>query len=192
MRRFARRVVDGQRRRHFHLASHLRHAMRLADGMRHGLLAEHVLVLAHGRDGDGGVPVVRCCHVHGVQIFFFGQQFAIIAIGVAAFVRAGIFVRAVVGFHQSLGRLAAAHAETARKLARELHRSGRGQVFAPFFVALAEQAAGGAQQRVGAVLDVILAALVAIANRDHLDFGARQQSHGDVLALAAEADGRNG
>ena len=125
MRGFTRRVVHRQPRSHLHLTRHLRHAPRFADGMGHGFLAEHMLVLAHGRDGDGGVPVVGRGHVDGVQIFFFGQKLSIIVICSAAVVRAGTFMRTVVGFHQSFRRIAAAHAKAARKFARELYGPGR-------------------------------------------------------------------
>ena len=74
---------------HFHLARHLRHAPRIADGVRHGLLTQHVLVPAHGRDRDGCVPMIGRGDVNRVQILFLLQQLAIIAISRAALVGAG-------------------------------------------------------------------------------------------------------
>ena len=71
----------------------------------------------------------------------------------------------------------------------KLHAAGRGEIGAPIFVAGAEESTGGFEKCVVAVFDVVLAALIAVANGDDADIGASEQRHGDGHALAAEADG---
>ena len=68
---------------------HLRHAVRVGDGVRHGFLAEHVLVLAHGGERDRGVPVVGSGDVDGIDVLLLVEQLAIVDVSVAAFVGAG-------------------------------------------------------------------------------------------------------
>jgi len=71
---------------------------------------------------------------------------------------------------------------------RELNLAGRCQVGAPVFIARAEKAPRRFQNAIVVVLDVILAPLVAIADRDNLDVRAGKQLHGDVESLVAHAD----
>ena len=71
---------------------------------------------------------------------------------------------------------------------RELGEAGRRQVLAPVFIARAQQVARRLQQIVLAVLHVVFAEAVAVADGHYLHVGTRQQFHGDGLALAAEAD----
>ncbi len=126
-------------------------------------------------------------YVDRVHVLFLLQQLAVIVVSRAAFIGAGAIARAVISFHQALGRLAAAHAKAGPELVRQLSEAGRRQVLAPTFVARAQQAARRLQQVVLTIFRVVFAEPVAIANRHHLYVRPRQQFHGHRLALSAQA-----
>src|SRR5947208_2870929 len=79
--------------------------------------------------------------------------------------------RAVICLDQPFCRLTPAHTETGSKFPRELHFSGRRQILAPIFITGSQQASRGVQQRIGAVLGIIFAFPIAIADSNHLDIG---------------------
>ncbi len=137
------------------------------------------------------MPVVGSGHVHGVETLFLLQQLPEVGIRRAAFVGSGCrtFARAVVGFHQPFGRLASSHAETCLEAVRQMRLAGRSEILAPILIPGTEQPARLAQQSVRSVLDVVPAALIAIADRNHLNLGPRQQVHRHRLSLPSESDG---
>ena len=184
-----RRVVYGERRGDLRFARYPRHATRLSDRVRHRFLAEHVLALPHRRDRYRSMPVIGGRHVDGIQAALFVQQLPVILVGVAALVRARGRPGAVVGLHELLGRLAAADAQAGRKALGEPHLTRRRPVLTPAFVTGTQQPPDGVQRRIRTVFGVLLAALVDVAHRNHLDLRALQQVHHDDHALAAHADG---
>src|SRR5574341_2397115 len=130
-----------------------------------------MFALAHGRNRNWRMPVVRRRHVDGVQVRLLLQQLAEIHVSGAASVSLRLVETTVVSLNESLRRLAPADAQAGRKALCELNRAGGIPVFPPILETRPQQAPCLVQHGVRTVFGVLLAALIDIADRDYLNFG---------------------
>src|SRR5215470_20372210 len=112
------------------------------------------------------MPVIGRSHVNGVQVLLFLQQLTEIHISGAAFVRLRLVARTIIGFDESLGRLAPANAQAGRKALCELNRTWGIPVFAPILEPWSQQAPCRSEHGIGVVFGVLLTALIDIADGD--------------------------
>src|SRR5579871_474110 len=166
--------------------------MRIGNRVRHGLLPQHMFVLAHCGNGDRRMPVVGRRDIDRIDARFLVQQLAVVIVRIATFIcaRRRALARPVKSLDRALYRIPPAHTEAGAKLARKLRFARRREVLAPILVARAHQLAPGLEQIVRAVLGIILAALIAVANCCYLYIGPRQQFLRNGLTLTAQPDRR--